>query len=150
MRVCLSDSRPSRRMVACAAIALCSLSSPSGAQSGPASPSPSPVPDTASAALIRAQFLAKFEQLQRKLTALANAIPEERYSWRPNQEVRSVAEVYQHLLSDHFRGIAVGFGLADAVITGGPRAFQGLAPGLPPTGASVVSASGAPAESQRS
>lgn len=132
----VSGSKQSRRVVIGAFIVACGHSSVVAAQSEPPSPSGSLVPDSASAALIRSQFLARFEQLQRKLSALANAIPAERYSWRPNQEVRSVAEVYQHLLSDHFRGIAVGFGLADAVITGGPRAFQGLSD--PPSKAEVL------------
>jgi phosphohistidine phosphatase SixA len=81
-------------------------------------------PDAASAALIRAQFLANFTSLHGKLLALAQAIPADKYEWRPTPGVRSVAEVYQHLLSEHFRGVAVSFGIPAAMIEEGPAAFH--------------------------
>jgi phosphohistidine phosphatase SixA len=81
-------------------------------------------PDAASAALIRAQFLSDFSRLHEKLLALAQAIPADKYQWRPVADVRSVAEIYQHLISDHFRGVAVGFGIPATVIAHGPAAFQ--------------------------
>ena len=81
-------------------------------------------PNAAAAALIRAQFLSSFANLHQKLLGLAQAIPAEKYSWRPAPGVRSVAEVYQHLVSEHFRGVAVGFGIPSTVIRQGPAAFQ--------------------------
>ena len=36
---------------------------------------------------------------EEKIMALANAVPEEKYSWRPAEGVRSVGEVYMHIVS---------------------------------------------------
>jgi len=36
---------------------------------------------------------------EEKIMALANAVPEEKYSWRPGEGVRSVGEVYMHIVS---------------------------------------------------
>jgi hypothetical protein len=85
------------------------------------------VPDAAAADLARTQFLADFARLHRKLMDLAGVVPEDRFGWRPAPGARSVAEVYQHLLSDHYRGVAVGFGVARARVDSGPEAFRGLA-----------------------
>ena len=41
-------------------------------------------------------------QLEQKLTGLANAIPAEKYSWRPAEGVRSVGEVFQHVAADNY------------------------------------------------
>ncbi len=36
---------------------------------------------------------------EEKVMALANAVPEEKYAWRPGEGVRSVGEVYMHIVS---------------------------------------------------
>ena len=38
---------------------------------------------------------AVFEDSQTKLAKLANAFPQEKYTWRPQEGVRSVSEVFQ-------------------------------------------------------
>ena len=44
-----------------------------------------------------------------KLIQLAEAIPEDKYSWKPNDEVRSVSEVFMHVvLANYFIGGALG------------------------------------------
>jgi uncharacterized damage-inducible protein DinB len=40
--------------------------------------------------------------LERKLNALAAAIPESAYGWRPGTGVRSVAETFQHVIADNY------------------------------------------------
>lgn len=40
--------------------------------------------------------------MQTKLLALANAIPESAYGWRPGPGVRSVGEVLQHIAADNY------------------------------------------------
>ena len=42
-----------------------------------------------------------------KLTSLAEAMPESTYDWRPMEGVRSVAEVYKHVISDNYLLAAV-------------------------------------------
>jgi DinB superfamily len=58
---------------------------------------------------VRTQLLADLDTLQVKLTALANAFPEDKYSWRPDPGVRSVGEVFMHIASE-FYGAPVYFG----------------------------------------
>ena len=43
-----------------------------------------------------AEILNPFEEQERKLVQLAQAIPPEKYGWRPAAGVRSVAEVFAH------------------------------------------------------
>ena len=40
--------------------------------------------------------LANFDRTSKQLVALANAIPEDMFGWRPNNKVRTVSEVYIH------------------------------------------------------
>jgi uncharacterized damage-inducible protein DinB len=40
--------------------------------------------------------------VERKVVALANAMPESAYSWRPGPGVRSVGEVFQHIAADNY------------------------------------------------
>jgi uncharacterized damage-inducible protein DinB len=39
---------------------------------------------------------------EKKVIALANAIPESAYAWRPGPGVRSTGEVFQHIASDNY------------------------------------------------
>jgi uncharacterized damage-inducible protein DinB len=56
----------------------------------------------------KGEYLWELELPEKQLTALAEAIPADKYSWRPADRARSVSEVLVH--------IAVGnFGLLDAV-----------------------------------
>ncbi len=45
----------------------------------------------------RAELLRQLDQVESKLVALAQAVPQEKYNWRPNEGVRSVSEVYMHV-----------------------------------------------------
>ena len=45
----------------------------------------------------RRDLLDSINQAEKELVALAQAIPAEKYSWRPGKGVRSVGEVYQHI-----------------------------------------------------
>ncbi|HVO73718.1 MAG TPA: DinB family protein [Ignavibacteriaceae bacterium] len=42
-------------------------------------------------------LLAEMEYVQNQILQLADAMPQEKYSWRPSDEVRSVSEVYMHI-----------------------------------------------------
>ena len=45
----------------------------------------------------RAEFITQLEDVEKKMIGLAQAMPEEKYSWRPGPGVRSIGEVYAHL-----------------------------------------------------
>ncbi|MEX1139276.1 MAG: DinB family protein [Bacteroidota bacterium] len=45
---------------------------------------------------VRADILAWIEDAEKKLVGLAEAMPAEKYGWRPGEGVRSVGEVYMH------------------------------------------------------
>jgi uncharacterized damage-inducible protein DinB len=45
----------------------------------------------------RAEFLAQLKDVEEKLTSLAEAVPAEKFSWRPAEGVRSVGEAYVHV-----------------------------------------------------
>ena len=54
-------------------------------------------------------LLADIGQVERKMLALARAIPEEKFGWRPGEGVRSISEVVMHIASDnHFFPAALG------------------------------------------
>lgn len=54
----------------------------------------------ASAAHVRDTYLNDLDTLHAKVMALANAIPADKYSWRPTAGVRSVSEVFMHIASE--------------------------------------------------
>ena len=61
-----------------------------------------PVLDAKSAASVRDQYLADLDTVHVKVLALANAIPEDKYGWRPAAGVRSVSEVLMHIAGEWY------------------------------------------------
>jgi uncharacterized damage-inducible protein DinB len=59
----------------------------------------------------RAEFLAELAYYEGRFTRLAEAVPAEKYSWRPAEGVRSIGEVYAHIVAANY-GIAKAFGAA--------------------------------------
>lgn len=62
-----------------------------------------------SSSVLRAQtdglgegYNGEWNHVSTQLVALAEAIPAEKYSWRPGPDVRSVSEVYMHLVYANF------------------------------------------------
>ncbi len=51
---------------------------------------------------LTADLLEDIGQAERKFLALAQAIPEEKFGWRPGEGVRSVSEVLMHVASDNY------------------------------------------------
>ena len=68
------------------------------------------VMDAKSATYLRGRYLADMDTVHTKVMALANAIPEEKYAWRPTQGVRSVSEVLMHVASEwlYYGPLSVG------------------------------------------
>ncbi|HXO18968.1 MAG TPA: DinB family protein [Thermoanaerobaculia bacterium] len=61
-----------------------------------------PMAAAAPASGFRADFLFLFDDVAKKLTDLAQAMPAEKYGWRPAEGVRSVGEVYAHIAGANF------------------------------------------------
>src|SRR5262249_33866570 len=59
-------------------------------------------PNREAALETRKWFLADLDTLQSKFLALANAIPAEKYSWRPAPGVRSIGEAFMHVASEYY------------------------------------------------
>ena len=50
----------------------------------------------------RAEFLRQLDDVGKKVVDLANAMPQEKYTWRPSEGVRSVSEVYLHIAGGNY------------------------------------------------
>jgi hypothetical protein len=72
-----------------------------------------------SAAAIKASFLSDLETLRGKFVGLANAFPEDKYTWRPMEGVRSVSEVLMLAAFEGYSFIPTSFGAKAADL--GPR-----------------------------
>ena len=48
------------------------------------------------------EFLANLKDVEGKLEQLAEAVPTEKYSWRPAEGVRSISEVYTHIAGSNY------------------------------------------------
>src|SRR5258708_3941617 len=51
---------------------------------------------------LKAQAVLDLQQLQQKYTTLAQAIPQEKYSWRPAEGVRSINQLFLHVAGAGF------------------------------------------------
>jgi uncharacterized damage-inducible protein DinB len=66
---------------------------------------------SAPASGFRAEFLEEIAYYEQRYTQLAEAIPAEKYTWRPAEGVRSVGEVFTHITAGNY-GIARALGTA--------------------------------------
>src|SRR5215470_4403390 len=58
----------------------------------------------------RGEFLAEINYYEQRFTRLAEAVPADKFAWRPMEGVRSIGEVYAHIA-------AANYGLARALGT---------------------------------
>jgi len=90
-----------------------------------ASPAAAQVMNRESALEMRKQFIADLDTLQGKFLALATAIPEDKYAWRPAPGVRSIGEAFMHVASEYYVFTPMAYGLKRSpVIPPGPESFQ--------------------------
>jgi uncharacterized damage-inducible protein DinB len=89
--------KPAASFFAVLGLILCGTVKPVFAQTGS-----KPAPGAASAFNIRAQFLDDLKDTEDKVVSLAEAFPQEKYTWRPAAGVRSVGEVFLHLAGGNF------------------------------------------------
>jgi uncharacterized damage-inducible protein DinB len=61
------------------------------------------------AAGARAEFLDQISYFEQRFTRLAQAMPADKYGWRPGEGIRSVGEVYAHIAAANY-GIARALG----------------------------------------
>ena len=109
-------SRFIRAGLAVAALALASTAGTAAAQA---------VPSRESALEIRKRFLIDLDTLHSKFVALSEAIPAEKYSWRPAPGVRSIGEAFMHVASEYYVYTPMSYGAARSpVIPRGPEAFK--------------------------
>lgn len=50
----------------------------------------------------KAEFLANLDDVQEKILNLAGSVPAEKYSWRPASDVRSISEVFMHIVGGNY------------------------------------------------
>ena len=63
----------------------------------------------ASASTARSEFLDEVGYYEQRYVRLAEAVPADKYNWRPAEGVRSIGEVYAHIVAANY-GIARAFG----------------------------------------
>ncbi len=112
----IARSRVVRSVLVVAALALAVNVRPLSAQD---------VPTRESALEIRKRFLMDLDTLQSKFVALSEAIPAEKYSWRPAPGVRSIGEALMHVASEYYVYTPMSYGATRSpVIPRGPEAFK--------------------------
>ena len=67
---------------------------------------------------LKAQAAYDLQDLQKKFVDLAGAIPQEKYSWRPAEGVRSIGELFLHVS-------AAGYGIPNMMGVPLPQGFDG-------------------------
>ncbi len=67
------------------------------APAAPAEPAAPAVPSD-----LKSAFLRNWDDVSAKLLSLAEAVPAEKYTWRPAEGVRSVAEVFTHVAGGNY------------------------------------------------
>lgn len=83
----------------------------------------------------RAEFLTEIDYYEQRYTRLAEAMPAEKYTWRPGEGVRSVGDVYVHIAAANY-GVGRALGAAPpagldfksllAMSTDKPKTLQAL------------------------
>ncbi len=86
------------------AVTMLGLNSTCAAQAQ-STPSASSVPRSGP----RAEFLQEISYYEERYTRLAEAVPADKYNWRPAEGVRSIGEVFAHIVAANY-GIARAFG----------------------------------------
>lgn len=51
---------------------------------------------------LKSDILANFDDTQKKIVSLAEAVPADKYGWRPAEGVRSISEVFMHIAGANY------------------------------------------------
>jgi len=65
-------------------------------------PAPKPAPAAKPLPGFRGEFFDNLDDVEEKILDLAEATPPEKYSWRPAPDVRSISEVYMHIVGMNY------------------------------------------------
>ena len=65
----------------------------------------------------RGEALKRLDAIEKKIVDLAGAVPADKYTWRPGEDVRSVSEVYLHIA-------AANYGIPGSIGTPPPEGFS--------------------------
>jgi uncharacterized damage-inducible protein DinB len=84
------------------------VSSGSAAASAQSSDGSASADHTAPSYDMKAQSLADLQVVQKKFVDLANAIPADKFTWRPSADSRSFAEVYLHVAGERYGILGLG------------------------------------------
>ncbi|HET9805134.1 MAG TPA: DinB family protein [Candidatus Acidoferrum sp.] len=106
------------RWTVCACLLMGSAGTLLAQDSASAAPATQPEDKTPTSYDMKAQAALDLQQLQQKFTSLAQAIPQEKYNWRPDPESRSIAEMFLHTAG-------AGFGFPKMLDVATPADFQG-------------------------
>ena len=83
------------------------------------------VPNREAALEIRKRVVMDLDTLQSKFLALSDAIPADKYAWRPAPGVRSIGEAFMHVASEYYVYTPMSYGAARSpVIERGEAAFK--------------------------
>ena len=66
------------------------------------SPAPAQSADPSTATGLRKELIGQLADAERKFVALAEATPAEKYTWRPAAGVRSMSEVFMHMVGANY------------------------------------------------
>src|SRR5215212_9100852 len=91
--------RITRSLSLAAALSLCGATA-MRAQAAAATAAPSA--DLKMATGLRKELIAQLDDVEQKFVALAQAVPQEKYGWRPAAGVRSVSEVFMHVVGANY------------------------------------------------
>ena len=106
------------RWTVCSCLLMGSAGTLFAQDSASAAPAGSPEDKTPTSYDMKAQAALDLQQLQQKFTSLAQAIPQEKYNWRPDPESRSIAEMFLHTAG-------AGFGFPKMLDVAAPADFPG-------------------------
>lgn len=99
-----------------AVLPLLALPAASQAPAGTPAPAPATAQPAGDAAGFKADVLANFDAAANKLVQLAEAIPQEKYSWSPAPGVRTTAQVFLHVAGgNYFLGSFLGNSMPEGI-----------------------------------
>jgi len=81
---------------------------PQAAQSSYGAQTAQPKDSTAPSYDMKAQSLLDLDAQNKKFIQLAEALPQEKFTWRPSPEARSFAEVFLHVSGERYQILALG------------------------------------------
>jgi len=77
--------------------------------------------DASTAAHVKNAYKADLDSVHKKVMALANAIPADKYSWKPAEGVRTISEALMHIANEYYVYVPMSVGGNPPADFGNPR-----------------------------